>query len=427
MKKIELKGLKQDLYYEKLSNGLEVYFVPYANKMNYSMHYVTRFGSVDTSFVPVGSNREIKVPDGIAHFLEHKMFESEDGVDPFTFASKSGTDCNASTSFHCTRYLFQGNQNFYENLDYLLTYVHSPYFTDENVEKEKGIIAEELRQYQDMVDCVMDDVVREGIFAQDPVRVDIGGTVDSIQKITKEDLDITYRTFYQPSNMFLVATGNFEPEKAIEIVRSNKALNQAVTNIPIARSRISEPTEVHQEIQELKFNTNTTKLACSLKISLEEDQTKGDGLYQVNLYLSVILTVLFGLASDFRERNRRANRYTSLYYSKDISNHIIYVTFYAETEEPEALIDEIKKELNHIDISERDFKRTLKVWLASEVMMIDNIDITLDNIVYELIEYGHIIPNKLEIYKSLSYDKMKEVISKLDFSNICSVIVRPKN
>ena len=115
MKKIDLEGLDQTLFYEELENGLSVYMVPYKNKKNYSMHYVTKFGSVDTCFVPIGEDKEIQVPDGIAHFLEHKMFESEDGVDPFSVAAKSGTNCNASTSYHATRYLFEGNNNFEEN------------------------------------------------------------------------------------------------------------------------------------------------------------------------------------------------------------------------------------------------------------------------------------------------------------------------
>ena len=92
MKEIKLVGLDQSVYHEKLENGLEVYLIPYQNKTNYSMHYITKFGSINTRFYPIGENELLKVPDGIAHFLEHKMFEQEDGIDPFTFASKSGTN-----------------------------------------------------------------------------------------------------------------------------------------------------------------------------------------------------------------------------------------------------------------------------------------------------------------------------------------------
>lgn len=426
MNKIEFVGLDQTLYHEELENGLNVYLLPFKNRTNYSMHYVTKFGSVHTTFTPVGSDKEITVPDGIAHFLEHKMFESEDGLDPFTVAAKSGTNCNASTSYHQTRYLFEGNQNFEENLDYLLTYVHSPYFTEENVEKEKGIIIEELLQYQDMVDCVLDNKVREGIFQFDPIRVDIGGTVESVKKITKEDLDITYKTFYQPSNMFLVITGNFNEKKAMEIIRNNKALNNATTNNPIALKKSLEPSKINQESQEIFFNTNTTKLAYSIKISLKDLKNKKD-FYYTNLYLSLMLSMLFGPSSEFRESMKKENKYTSFYYTKDFSGDIIFITFYAETETPEALMVDIRNNLTKMDLSERDFKRTIKIWISAEVMMSDNIDATLDSIVYDIVEFGTLLPNKIPTYKSLHFKDLKDTIESIDFSNVSSVIIRPKN
>ncbi len=425
MNKIEFVGLDQYLYKETLENGLTVYFVPYDNKNNYSMHYVAKYGSVDTSFVPIKEEKEIKVPDGIAHFLEHKMFETETGEDPFTFAAKSGTDCNAATYYRYTRYLFEGNKNFEENLDYLLTYVHTPYFTKENVEKEKGIIIEELLQYQDMVDCVLDDVTKEGIFCYDPMRVDIGGTVDSVKQITKEDLDITYQTFYQPSNMFLVITGHFDKEKAMEIIRNNKALNQAPTNYPIARKSYKEPSRVNQEEQEISFNTTTTKMTYSIKIDCRKE--KKSQFYITNLYLSAMLSMLFGLSSRFRERMKKEKKYTAFHYYKDFSNGIIYITFEAETEEPEFLMNEIRKEITNMDLVEKEFKRVIKVWISSEVIMMDNINVTLDNIVYDVIEYGDVIPNKTQIYKSLEFDELVSTMKNIDFSNVAKVIVRPKN
>ena len=138
----ELVGLDMNYYYEKLSNGLEVFMLPYSNKKNYFMSYATRYGSDITKFIPVGKDEEIKVPDGIAHFLEHKMFEQEDGIDPFSYFSKSGTDSNASTSYDYTQYICCGTKKFEDNLRYLIKFVNSPYYTDDNVEKEKGIITE---------------------------------------------------------------------------------------------------------------------------------------------------------------------------------------------------------------------------------------------------------------------------------------------
>ena len=136
MKEIKLKGLDISCYTDKLKNGLDIIFVPYDNKKNYFISYATRYGSEVTTFTPSGSKEEIKVPDGIAHFLEHKMFEQEDGIDPFSYFSESGTGSNASTSFDNTQYICYGTKKFEDNLRYLLKFVNSPYYTDENVEKE---------------------------------------------------------------------------------------------------------------------------------------------------------------------------------------------------------------------------------------------------------------------------------------------------
>ena len=143
MKKIELLNLDMEIYTETLDNGLEIYFIPYENKKNYYISYATKYGSDVTSFDY--ENKKYTPPLGIAHYLEHKMFETESGEDPFTFFSESGTDSNAMTSFDSTKYICYGTKNFKENLSYLLDFVNKPYFTDENVEKEKGIIAEEIR------------------------------------------------------------------------------------------------------------------------------------------------------------------------------------------------------------------------------------------------------------------------------------------
>ena len=123
MKEIKLKGLDLSSYVETLDNGLDVIYIPMEGKKNYFVTYATRFGSETTTFIPAGLQKEIKVPDGIAHFLEHKMFEQEDGVDPFSYYSESGTGANASTSFDNTQYIFYGTKNFGDNLRFLLKYV----------------------------------------------------------------------------------------------------------------------------------------------------------------------------------------------------------------------------------------------------------------------------------------------------------------
>lgn len=218
MKKNKLTGLDLDYFYEKLKNGLEVIYIPYKDKKNYFISYATKFGSETTKFIPINSKKEVKVPDGIAHFLEHKMFEMEDGINPFTYFSESGTGSNASTSFRSTQYICYGTKKFNENLKYLIKFVNSPYYTDENVAKEKGIIIEELKMYDDIPDFKLDNILRENLFHVHPRRIDIGGTIEEVNKITKEDLYLCYENFYQPNNMFILIAGNFDIENASKII-----------------------------------------------------------------------------------------------------------------------------------------------------------------------------------------------------------------
>ena len=149
MIKRALDGIDVDVFYEKLKNGLEVFLVPYKNRKNYYIDYCVKYGAKINSFISSKTNKKIKTPYGVAHFLEHKMFEQEDGVDPFEFFNKSGTGCNASTSYKKTVYYIYGNKELEKNLDFLISYVNSPYFTKENVEKEKGIIEQEMKMYMD--------------------------------------------------------------------------------------------------------------------------------------------------------------------------------------------------------------------------------------------------------------------------------------
>ena len=422
MKAIELKGLDQTLYYEKLENGLEVYMLPYKNKSNYTMHYLTKYGSIQTTFIPYGEKEKITVPDGIAHFLEHKMFEQEDGVDPFTYAAKTGTYSNASTNFECTRYYFEGNQAFQDNLNYLLDFVGSPYFTDENVEKEKGIIAEEIKQYDDEVEWVFEEEMKKALLQKDNHRVDIAGTIESINTITKEDLYNTYYTFYQPSNMFLVISGDFKVEDAINTIKNNETLRNAKTNFKVKVFQEEEPLAVNEKIKELEFNVVNTKVGYGIKIPIKHIKDK----YLFNLYIGLMLSIKFGLSSLFREKLKKEQLMTSFYMEREIVGEYLIIVFKADSETPFELIEEIKKELANIEILEEEINRLKKVWISSEVIMIDNINMSVENIVDDLIDFGDIIPNKVEIFTSLNEKDYDKKISRIDFSNSSTVIIRPK-
>ncbi len=415
MKKIELKGLDISCYTDKLPNGLEVFMIPYENKKNYFISYATRFGSDILEFTQ-NNNEKITPPLGIAHFLEHKMFESEDGVDPFTFFSESGTDSNASTSFDNTQYICLGTKNFEENLKYLLEFVNKPYYTDENVEKEKGIIAEEIKMYEDIPDFKLEMKLREAIYKNSPRRIDIAGTVSEINKITKEDLYNCYNNFYSPNNMFVLIVGNFSEETAIEIIKDTVGEVKNKTTPKI--NKIKEPKTVNQKESILKENIEVPKIGFGLKVPVKDIKMQD---LELDLYLNLLTTIIYGSSSEFRERVRNDKLLSGIYTEwESIEDYKVFYLM-ASTIDPDKLISELKYEIENISITERAFERIKKVWIANEVKMIDSIDATVNNIYDDILRYKKIIPNKLDIIRKMNLQKLNELIAKIDFKNISIV------
>ena len=287
MKKTSLKGLDMTLYSEVLSNGLEIYMLPYANKKNYYVTFVSKYGSDVIEYIDV-TKKNHKPPLGVAHFLEHKLFEEENGIDPFSFYAKSGTDCNACTTYDNTQYMFWGNKNFNKNLEYLLKFVTHPYFTSENVKKEKGIITEEIKMYNDNPDYKLEMKLRECLYKNHPRRIDIAGTVSEVNKITKDDLYDCYNSFYIPSNMFILITGNFDPDIALEIVR-NELDSNSNKKIPKIKE-VVEPVKVNKEKEIIKANIEIPKVAIGLKVSTKNIELKD---FDLSLYLNMLSTILF--------------------------------------------------------------------------------------------------------------------------------------
>src|SRR5699024_4753107 len=214
MKHNYYQQIEEDIYSEILPNGLRVYILPKKEMAKTFSIFTTNYGSIDQSFVPLNEKDITHVPDGIAHFLEHKLFEKEDR-DVFQDFSKQGASANAFTSFTKTAYLFSATSNIQKNLETLIDFVQDPYFSEESVEKEKGIIAQEIKMYDDQPDWRAFFGTIKSLYHHHPVQIDIAGTVESIHKITKDDLYTCYHTFYHPSNMTLFVAGNVDPEETI--------------------------------------------------------------------------------------------------------------------------------------------------------------------------------------------------------------------
>ncbi|ADG05816.1 EF-P 5-aminopentanol modification-associated protein YfmH [Kyrpidia tusciae] len=248
----------------RCANGLAVTVLPKPGYNQVFATYSTNFGSIDHRFRS-GDGREIQVPDGVAHFLEHKMFEKKEG-DVFRLFASRAASANAYTTFDMTAYLFSATHDILENLETLLDFVDEPYFTDETVEKEKGIIAQEIRMYEDNPDARVYFQLLKGLYEHHPVRIQIAGTVESIRAISKEDLYTCYRGFYHPQNMHLLVVGGIDPETVIETVEKNqeKKADRTVEG-PAQRLAETEPDRVFQSRQECEMPVNTPRIFVGYK------------------------------------------------------------------------------------------------------------------------------------------------------------------
>lgn len=294
MEKIAFEQLKEELYYEKLENGLDVYILPKKGFNKTYATFTTKYGSIDNHFKPFGKDEFTKVPDGIAHFLEHKLFEKEDG-DVFQQFSRQGASANAFTSFTRTAYLFSSTSHVEKNLETLMDFVQEPYFTEKTVEKEKGIIGQEITMYDDNPDWRLYYGVIENMFQNHPVKIDIAGTKESISHITKDMLYECYETFYHPSNMLLFVVGSVDPTQIMNQIKENQAKKEYSTQPEIERIFESEIEEVAEKKQVLKMNVQTPK--CIVGIKAPSASLQGQEMLKKELSTNIMLDILFGKSS----------------------------------------------------------------------------------------------------------------------------------
>ncbi|MGA9519684.1 MAG: pitrilysin family protein [Trichococcus sp.] len=341
MNKVHYEALNETVYTEVLDNGLQVVLIP---KNKYSKTYgifTTDFGSIDNQFVPINGDKEIKIPDGIAHFLEHKLFEGEDH-DAFEDFAKYGASANAFTSFTRTSYLFSATDNISENTNSLLDFVQDPHFTEEGTEKEKGIIAQEIRMYEDNPGWQLFYGLLRNLYPEHPLSVDIAGTVESIQAISPELLQTCYDTFYHPSNMNLLMIGNFVPEEMMETIRQNQAGKTFLPAKPIQRTLPPASIQDIIRYKEIEMDVQRPKVMLGVK-GLDADVT-GNQAEKYKIYGSLLLELLFGRSSThFIDLYDNGLIDDSFGYSFNLDRSFHFMAIESDTEEPKLLEDKLKR------------------------------------------------------------------------------------
>ena len=424
MKKIKLSGIEEEIIYEKLPNGLDVYLYNKEGVTNNYVTFTTKFGSIYNEFIPINEKKTYKIPNGVAHFLEHKVFVQETDPQPEEFFSRSGALSNAYTTFKNTTYLFSGPNNLKENILFLLDYVQSPYFTKENVDSEKGIITQEINMYEDNPTDVLYEKIRENVFHNNPYKHSVIGTTEDINKVTEKMLYKCYNTFYNPENMFLVVTGSFNEEEILNAISENQSKKEFKQLEKLEVKKFKEPNEVLKKKEIINRPTEIPKVSYNIKISLDNlniDKKK------YNLYLFIIFNILFDDTSYFDEEAKNENLITNS-LSIELLNtdtHML-VSLINETTNYEALLEKIKNTLDNISIKESDLERKKRVLISNELFSFENIEIINDMIVDNIIYENKIEEDMIGLIKSMNIDELNNIIKNIDLTNNSIVIVKDK-
>lgn len=341
MNKTEYEQINETLYHEVLPNGLSVYLLP---KNDYHKTYglfSTNYGSIDNEFIPYGEKEKVKVPDGIAHFLEHKLFEKEDG-DVFQLFGQQGASANAFTSFTKTSYLFSTTDQVEKNLTTLIDFVQAPYFTEETVNKEKGIIGQEIQMYEDDPNWRMFFGILNNLYPAHPLHIDIAGTVESIDKITAQDLYTCYRTFYQPSNMVLFVVGKMEPEKLMKLIREN----QEAKNFPPKQEIVRYFPENTKEIikqSALEAAITRDKFVLGIK-GLDTLPQEGTELLRYKTAINLLFQMILGNTSrNYLAMYNQGIIDDSFGFEFSLDREFHFADFSGDTDEPEKAAEKVKE------------------------------------------------------------------------------------
>ena len=354
MQIIENTKVKEKLYIEKLANGLTVMIIPKKGIQKKYAIWGTHYGSVNKSFIVPGENEVTDVPDGVAHFLEHKMFEQENGTNSLDVLSSLGVNANAYTTNDHTAYLFECTDNFEPAFEELADYIQHPYFTDENVEKEKGIIGQEISMYDDSPDWSVYINALKAMYSKNPVRIDIAGTQETISKIDKDILYKCYQTFYHPSNMALVLCGDFEPEKWIEEIKKKQVAKNPQGEIK--RIFETEPAEIAQKQIKAQMEVSLPSFIIAYK-----DEPKAEEIVKKHIAIEILLNLIIGKSS---------NLYKKLYeegilmqeadMSYEFSDSYAHLMIGGQSQEPEKVQSYLNQEIDKMKeegINQEDLER----------------------------------------------------------------------
>ncbi|MCL2860730.1 MAG: insulinase family protein [Oscillospiraceae bacterium] len=407
MQIIENDKVKEKLYIKKLESGLTIMIIPKKNTKRKYVIFGTNYGSVDSKFIIPKEENVTEVPDGVAHFLEHKMFEQEDGTNSLDTLTSLGVSANAYTTTDHTAYLFEATDNFYEALDELMNYIQHPYFTDENVEKEKGIIGQEIMMYDDVPEWKVYLNLMKALYKDNPIKLDIAGKKETISQIDKDILYKCYNTFYHPSNMALVISGDFEPSELLKEIEKRLLPNENKAHVE--RIYPEEQAEIAQEYIEESIEISTSLFLIGIKDEPQENQE----MIKRSIAVEIILRLLIGKSSAlFKELYDRDFLQDVPDISYDFSKTYAFVSIGGQSRDSKRVLELLKRDIEKFEqegINEEDFQRTRKAIYADYIKEYNGVDTIAKMFLRDFFQ-GINSFDYLEEYESVTKNYVEQVL-----------------
>ncbi len=405
--------LGESTFSTTLKNGLNIYI---CKKKGFSKKigmFGTKYGSVTNDFIDITKNERVKVPDGIAHFLEHKLFEKE-GANALDLFSKMGVSSNAYTSFDQTVFYFETVEKFDESIAMLVKLIKEPYFTPENVQKEQGIIGQEISMYDDDPNFMVYFNALKAMYHKNPVRIDIAGTIESISHITSDLLYTCYNTFYSPQNMFFLVVGDVDVDKTIDLIEDNinKYENIASKDAKIVKYFEDEPKQIAQKEIIQKMDIYLPNLCIGYKLEL----SKGEEIIKNECIVDIISDMYFSRMADFFEEEYKKGYINDSidisYEGSDTFSHVVISTSSINIDEVEKDILSYIEKIKSQPIDEDLFETIKKKKIGENIFSSDNLGVSYRRIISSIL--NNVSPYcDVEMYNEITSKDVKEFLDKL--------------
>ncbi len=424
IKTVEYDKIGEKLHIYEHKSGLKAFIIP---KKGYSKKYATfatHYGSINNEFIAPGEETVTRVPDGIAHFLEHKLFEQKDGsvMDKF---SQLGSNPNAYTGFNQTVYLFSCTDKFDENFQLLLHFVQNPYITDESVEKEKGIIGQEIRMYEDDPNWRSFFNLLGAFYKSNPVKIDIAGTIESISKINKEILYKCYNTFYHPSNMIICVVGDVEPGRVFEQIEKN--IKNTERREEIKRIFPDEIKSLNKDYVEQSLAVSTPIFQMGFKDNT--DGLKGIEILRREVAVKILLEMIMGKSSALYDELYSQGLINNTFeFDYTIEENYAYSMFGGESPDPIKVKDIISrkiKEFHESGLNREDYERIRKAAKGRFIRHFNSVE-NISHIFISVYFKGVNIFDYLDVYDKMNFEYINEVFAgHFNLNNLALSVVKP--